>query len=141
ARIRGAKRVSKPIRSFKTPTLDMVGPIPPPVLQGMFDGLYPPGFQWYWKADFVRTLPDESITLHLKHAAKLPTMHSTMHLYPIDGAASRVKNGAPPWCYRDAMWAAVIVGVDPDPANKEKIATWAKAYWSALHPYSAGGAY
>jgi FAD/FMN-containing dehydrogenase len=39
------------------------------------------------------------------------------------------------------MWAAVIVGVDTDPANKEKISTWAKEYWSALHPYSAGGAY
>jgi len=35
----------------------------------------------------------------------------------------------------------VMVGVDPDPANKEKISTWAKEYWSALHPYSAGGAY
>ena len=35
----------------------------------------------------------------------------------------------------------VIVGVDPDPANKEKITTWTKQYWEALHPYSAGGAY
>jgi FAD/FMN-containing dehydrogenase len=34
-----------------------------------------------------------------------------------------------------------MVGVDPDPANKEKIASWAKAYFTALHPYSAGGAY
>ena len=46
-----------------------------------------------------------------------------------------------PWCYRDAKWAAVMVGVDPDPANKEKISNWAKDYWTALHPYSAGGAY
>jgi hypothetical protein len=35
----------------------------------------------------------------------------------------------------------VIVGVDPDPANKEKITTWTKQYWEALHPYSSGGAY
>jgi FAD/FMN-containing dehydrogenase len=35
----------------------------------------------------------------------------------------------------------VIVGVDPDSANKEKISTSAREYWSALHPYSAGGAY
>jgi len=139
--IKKAEKVFKPIRSFKAPALDMVGPIPHPVLQSLFDGLFPPGLQWYWKADFVRTLPDEAIALHLKHAAKLPTMQSTMHLYPINGAASRVKNSATPWCYRDAMWAAVIVGVDPDPGNKEKISTWAKEYWNALHPYSAGGAY
>ena len=139
--IKNAEKVFKPIRSFKTPALDFVGPIPHPALQGMFDALYPPGLQWYWKADFVRTLSDEAIALHLVHGAKLPTMHSTMHLYPIDGAAGRVKNTATPWAYRDAKWASVIVGVDPDPANKEKITTWAKDYWNALHPYSAGGAY
>jgi FAD/FMN-containing dehydrogenase len=139
--IKNAKKVFKPIRSFKTPALDLVGPIPHPLLQSLFDGLYPPGLQWYWKADFVRTLPDEAIALHVKHAAKLPTMHSTMHLYPVNGAAKRLKNTATPWGYRDATWASVIVGVDPDPANREKISTWAKEYWSALHPYSAGGAY
>jgi FAD/FMN-containing dehydrogenase len=139
--IQKAEKVFEPIRSFKVPALDMVGPIPHPALQSLFDGLYPPGLQWYWKADFVRTLSDEAITLHVKHAAKLPSMQSTMHMYPINGAASRVKNSATPWCYRDATWAAVIVGVDPDPANKEKISTWAKEYWNALHPYSAGGAY
>jgi FAD/FMN-containing dehydrogenase len=136
-----AEKVFKPIRSFKAPALDMVGAIRHPVLQSLFDGLYPPGLQWYWKADFVRELPDEAIAVHLKHAAKLPTMQSTMHLYPVNGAASRVKNGATPWCHRDAMWAAVMVGVDRDPANKERISTWAKEYWSELQPYSAGGAY
>ncbi len=107
----------------------------------MFDGLYPPGMQWYWKADFVRTLPDEAIARHLEHAEKMPTAQCTMHLYPINGAAGRVKKTATPWWHRDATWAQVIVGVDPDPANKETISAWAKAYWTALHPYSTGGAY
>jgi FAD/FMN-containing dehydrogenase len=31
--------------------------------------------------------------------------------------------------------------VDPEPANRERIISWAKDYWEALHPYSAGGAY
>jgi hypothetical protein len=139
--IKKAEKIFKPIRSLKTPALDMVGPIPYPALQSMHDGLYPPGHQWYWKADFVRALSDEAIAIHVQHAANLPSMQSTMHLYPINGAASRIKNSATPWGYRDATWSSVIVGVDPDPANKEKISTWAKQYWSALHPYSAGGAY
>jgi FAD/FMN-containing dehydrogenase len=71
----------------------------------------------------------------------MPTWQSTMHLYPIDGAAGRVRKDATPWCYRDAKWAQVMVGVDPDPANKEKITNWARSYFDALHPYSAGGAY
>ena len=32
-------------------------------------------------------------------------MLSTMHMYPVDGAASRVGNGETPWAYRDAKWA------------------------------------
>jgi FAD/FMN-containing dehydrogenase len=139
--IKKGEKVFKPIRSLKAPALDMVGPIPHPVLQSMHDGLYPPGHQWYWKADFVRTLPDEAIAVHVKYAANMPSLQSTMHLYPINGAAGRVMKSATPWGYRDATWSSVIVGVDPDPANKEKISTWAKEYWSAIHPYSAGGAY
>jgi FAD/FMN-containing dehydrogenase len=139
--IKKGEKAFKAIRNRKPPAVDMVGPIPYPALQSMHDGLYPPGLQWYWKADFVRTLPDEAIALHVKYAASLPSMQSTMHLYPINGAAGRVKNSATPWSYRDATWSSVIVGVDPDPANKEKISAWAREYWSALHPYSAGGAY
>jgi len=33
------------------------------------------------------------------------------------------------------------VGVDPDPANASRISQWARDYWEALHPYSAGGGY
>ena len=139
--IKNAEKVFKPIRAFKTPALDLVGPIPHPALQSMFDGLYPPGLHWYWKADFVRELSDQAIALHVKHGSKIPTMHSTTHLYPINGAARRIKNSASPWAYRDAVWAQVMVGVDPNPASKEKIIAWARDYWAAVHPYSAGGAY
>jgi FAD/FMN-containing dehydrogenase len=139
--LKQAERVFRPIREFKTPALDFVGPIPHPALQSMFDAIYPPGLQWYWKADFVRELSDDAIALHVKHGAILPSMQSTMHLYPVDGKASAVEKNATPWSYRDARWAGVIVGVDPSPENKDKISNWAKDYWTALHPYSAGGAY
>ena len=61
--------------------------------------------------------------------------------YPIGGAVPEGAPDATAWSYRDAAWSRVIVGVDPDPANREKITTWARDYWEALHPYSAGGAY
>jgi FAD/FMN-containing dehydrogenase len=136
-----AEEMFKPIRRFIPPALDLVGPIPHPALQSMFDALYEPGFQWYWKADFVNELSDEAIRLHIKNGSQLPTMHSTMHLYPINGAACRVGKHDTAWSYRDATWAQVIVGVDPDPANRDRISDWARRYWDDLHPYSAGGAY
>ena len=139
--LKKAEQIFKPIRAFKTPALDMVGPIPHPVVQSMFDALLPPGLQWYWKADFFKTLSDEAIAENVKHGSRLPTMLSTMHLYPVSGVTNRVKSGATAWAYRDAKWSQVIVGIDPDPANKEKITSWARAYWTAVHPFSAGGGY
>jgi len=107
----------------------------------MFDALYPPGLQWYWRADFVNEISDAAIKEHIKFGSALPTMHSSMHLYPVNGAAGRVGKNDTAWSYRDANWAQTIVGVDPDPANKEKITSWCKGYYDALHPYAAGGAY
>ena len=123
------------------PALDLVGPIPHPALQGMFDPLFTPGLQWYWKADFVRELTDQAVARHVEHGSKLPTMLSTMHLYPVDGAAARVPVDETAWAYRDARWSEVIVGVDPDPANAPVLTAWAREYWEAVHPFSAGGAY
>jgi FAD/FMN-containing dehydrogenase len=136
-----AEAIFAPIRRAHPAALDLVGPMPHPVLQSMFDALYPPGLQWYWKADFVNEISDEAIGKHLEFARSIPTMWSTMHLYSIDGAAHRVPSNATAWEFRSANWAEVIVGVDPDPANRDRIVDWAKKYWEALHPYSAGGAY
>ena len=136
-----ADEVFKPIRGFGPPALYGIHSMPFPVLQSAFDALYPPGLQWYWRAHFVRELSDEAIALHVKYGSEIPTMHSTMHLYPVDGAAHRVVKDDTAFSYRGASWSQVIVGVDPDPVNNERIIAWTKEYWDALHPYSAGGAY
>jgi FAD/FMN-containing dehydrogenase len=136
-----ANKLLEPVRQFRKPLLDGVGPVPMPALNSLFDGLFPPGLQWYWKADFVKELSDASIAEHIKWGSQMPTMLSTMHMYPINGAAHRVGASETAWSYRDAVWSQVIVGVDPDPANREKITNWARGYYDAVHPYGAGGAY
>jgi FAD/FMN-containing dehydrogenase len=136
-----AAQVFAPMRAFGPPALDFVGPLPHPALQGMFDPIYPPGMQWYWRADFVNELSEQAIDLHVKYGEQLPSMHSTMHLYPVDGAVHQVGKNDTAFSYRATRWAEVIVGVDPDPANADAITRWCKDYWLALHPHSAGGAY
>ena len=135
------EKETKRMRSVGTPLLDAIGPAPFPVAQSTFDGLYVPGLQWYWRADNFKELSDAAIVKHVEYGSKLPTMFSTMHLYPVNGAAQRVGKNETAYSFREALFAEVIVGVDPDPANAEKITTWCKEYWDALHPYSAGGAY
>ncbi len=129
------------VQAVGSPLLHAVGPMPYPALQSMFDPLLPPGLQWYWRADFFNEIPDAAIEQHLAYARAIPTPLSTMHLYPIDGAAHRVGRRDTAFSYRDATWAGVFAGIDPDPANAGAIKTWSVGYQEALHPYSAGGAY
>jgi hypothetical protein len=135
-----AQEVFKPVMEMK-PDFEHLGPMPFPVLNSMFDVFYPKGLQWYWRADFIDRIPDEAVKKHAEFGQALPTPHSTMHLYPINGAAHQVAETDTPWAYRKANWAQVIVGVDPDPANNEKITKWTKDYFDAIHPHSSGGAY
>ena len=121
--------------------LDGVQPMPVPALQSAFDAVYPPGDQWYWRAEFVEQIPDEAIEQHVAFARRLPTWKSTMHMYPIDGAAHAVGPTDTPWAFRHANWGMVIVGVDPAPENVETLKNWAVRYWDAVHPYAAGGSY
>ncbi len=136
-----AAELLAPVHDVGDVLLHGVGAMPHPVLQSLFDGLYVKGLQCYWRADFFNEISDGLIEQHLEWGQKLPTMHSTMHLYPIDGAAHDVSNTDTAFNYRDAQYAEVIFGVDPDPANAATIRDWCVGYWDATHPYSAGGAY
>ena len=136
-----AEDAFKPIRSFRSPAIDFTGPTQYPALQSMFDALFPAGLQWYWKSQFFDRYVDDAIDIHIKYGKLLPTPHSTMHIYPINGAASRVKKDDTAWHYRHANFSQVIVGVDPDPANNDRMIRWAKDYAKDLQRYSLGGGY
>jgi len=135
-----AEEIFKPIRS-KQPVFEHVGPIPYPAMQSLFDGLLPPGLRWYWKADFFKDLDAAVATQCLQFGSSIPTPLSQMHMYAISGTAGKVASSHTPWAHRGAKYAGVIIGVDSDPANDEKIIQWSKDYWNALHPYSSGGTY
>lgn len=138
--LKEAEAVFEPVRVMN-PYFELLGDMPYPAVQTLFDAMMPPGLQWYWKADFFSELGPEVRKKHLEFGSSIPTPLSQMHLYPISGAAAKVGNDDTPWAYRDAKYAGVIVGIDPEPKNAEKITEWTRNYWEALHPYSSGGAY
>jgi hypothetical protein len=135
-----AEKVFEPIRKLN-PAFEMVGTMPFPMLQSLFDPLMTPGLNMYWRADFINELPDDAINLSIKHAKLMPTLLTQAHFYPVNGAASKPNKKDTAWNYRDAQYAMVIVGADPDPANNDSITKWTKDFYDDIHPYSAGGAY
>jgi hypothetical protein len=137
----GEKAMSPLLKATPAPLFNWMSEIPFPAMQSLFDPFFPKGLQWYWKGDFVKSLPEEAIDTHIAEAAKAPSAFSLMHLYPIDGAVRRVAKDATAWNARDASWSMVIAAIDSDPKKADALKTWGRAYWKAVHPFNLGGAY
>jgi len=137
----GKKTLAPLLDRLPSPFFDWMGVMPFPAIQSMFDPIFPKGLQWYWKGDFVKDLPDEAIDVHIAEAAKAPSEISLMHLYPIDGAAMRVAKDETPWGGRNATFSMAIAAVDPRPSQAEKLKSWGRAYWNAVHKFNPGGGY
>ena len=137
----GQRAMAPLLEALPAPIFNWMGAMPFPSMNALFDPFFPKGLQWYWKGDFVSSLPDEAIDIHIAQAAKAPTELCLMHLYPIDGAVRRVAKGATPWAARDASFSMVIAGISTDPKDAEALKAWGRAYWKAVHPYNMGGGY
>ncbi|MFF6995558.1 FAD-binding oxidoreductase [Streptomyces sp. NPDC008313] len=123
------------------PAFHFTSPMPYPALQTMFDGLIPEGLQWYWRGDFFDAFSDTAVDVIERYGQSIPTDLSTLHLYPVDGAAHRLGADDTAWAYRDAVWSGVFAGIDPDPANADVVRQWCVDCWTDLHPHSMGGSY
>ncbi len=135
------ERILDEFRQVAHPVAEHVGEMPYAALNSAFDGLVPPGLQHYWKAAFVRELTDDAIAAHMEHGPKVPTVNSTVHLYPIDGAVHDVAGDATAFGHRDASFAPVIAGMWPDPADNERNTAWVRDYYAAIAPHSEAGGY
>jgi hypothetical protein len=137
----GPRAMAPLLEALPPPIFNWMGAMPFPAINALFDPFFPKGLQWYWKGDFVKSLPDEAIETHIAEAAKAPTELCVMHLYPIDGAVRRVPRDATPWVARDASFSMVIAGISPEPGDADTLKSWGRAYWKAVHPHNMGGGY
>ena len=136
-----AERALRPLREVAPIVAEMIGPMPYPALNSAFDALVPPGLQHYWKANFNTELTDAAIDAHLVHGPRVPTVNSTVHIYPINGACHRVAADATAFSYRDASFATVIAGMWPDPTQNTANTQWVRDYYQATAPHSEEGGY
>jgi FAD/FMN-containing dehydrogenase len=137
----GERAMAPLLSRLPPPLFNWMGPLPFPAMQGLFDGFFPKGLQWYWKGDFVKSLSDDAIDTHIKQAATAPSELCLMHLYPIDGAVHRVRRDGTAWSARDATWSMVIAAIAADPRQADALKAWGRGYWKAVHPYNLAGVY
>jgi len=131
------ERVLKPLRAFGPPLLDMVQPMPFPVMQKLGDASNPDGALNYWRSTYLKELSDEAIDVVVEHGnrAESPLSFILIELY--DGAVSRIGNAEAAFAQRQAGYNIGIEVKWLDPAESERHIAWARAFSDALQPYSS----
>ena len=119
----------------------MVGQVPYPAINAAFDGLFPTGIRQYWKGNYVKELTDDAIAAHVQHGPNAPTVSSTMHLYPINGACHDVADDATAFGHRDADFSMVILAASDDRNDDAVHTKWVRDYSDAVSPHSEPGGY
>jgi FAD/FMN-containing dehydrogenase len=137
----GERLMSRLLEAVPPPIFNWMGAMPFPAMQALFDPFFPKGLQWYWKGDFVKTLSDEAIDVHIAQAGQAPSEMCLTHFYPITGAVHRVASDATAWNVRDATFSMVIAAIDSDPKQAEALKAWGRGYWKAVHPFNMDGGY
>ncbi len=131
-----ADAVLNPIRDFGEVVGQMIGPMPYPAINTLFDDKLPAGLRHYWKGDFVTDLTDEAIKAHANHATLTPTPESAIALFPVDGAVHHVNDDETAFPHRSSRWATVYTATWHDRADDETNIAWLRGYYDALRPWS-----
>jgi FAD/FMN-containing dehydrogenase len=137
----GADEALRPLKELGPVIGQAIGPMPYPVMNTLFDDLLPKGLRHYWKSVFVADVAEETIDLHLDHAARVPTLESGTFFFPVDGACHRVRADETAFPFRDARCGVGVFGTWPDRADDERNIAWVRDYYDALRPHSLGGGY
>ncbi|MBA2302946.1 MAG: BBE domain-containing protein [Acidobacteria bacterium] len=134
------ERLVAPIKQFGPPVLDVVGPMPYLALQGMLEQAMPPNLLNYWKAEFVQEVSDGVIRTAVDAFARVPSPISSILLFPIRGAASRVSAEATAFPHRSGYHMGIYSLWDDKSQNDPNVA-WVRDTWNAVQPFVAGGVY
>jgi FAD/FMN-containing dehydrogenase len=139
--VEDGERILQPLREIATPLMDLSGPIPWTALQGAFDPFFPQGRLYYWKSTYVDDLSDGAIDTIVRRAAERPSHMSTITLWHLGGAISRVGAEATPYGRRDAPYLFTAEATWEDPRETDRNIQWSRDSLVAMQPYSKGGLY
>ena len=137
--IEKGEEVLRPLRAFRTPLLDLVAPTPYVEFQSAIDSTVMHGWNYYWKSTHLPELRDDLIDVIAEHAFSSSSKRSYVAMFHLEGAVSRVADGATAFGNRHASHAMTLDGVwRPGEDFGERDIAWAKTFLAALSSYREG---
>ena len=135
------ERVLRPLRQFGTPIVDFSGPMLFTDVQKFLDADYPKGRNYYWKSLYLKEFNDETIETILALNRKAPSHHSTIDIWTMGGAISRVGINQSPISQRQAPFMIGIEANWDNPQQSDRNIKWVRECVDGLAPFAAPGIY
>jgi FAD/FMN-containing dehydrogenase len=133
--------VLEPLRKFGSPIADLINRMPYPAMQQMVDMVAPYGLRSYWKARFLKHLPDEAIERFVEFANTATSPRSLAILEHTHGAVGRVPVEATAFPTRTAPYDLVVIGAWTEADEDARHVDWTRRFFAAMEPWAEGTAY
>jgi FAD/FMN-containing dehydrogenase len=131
----------RPMREFGPPLLDLIGPMPYPVINTLLDGAFPKGALNYWKSAFFTELSDAAVRTMVEAFEASPSPMSGLVIEHFHGEVTRVDPTATAFPHRQPGYNLAITGEWLDPADSDANIRWVRETFAALEPYMAPQVY
>ena len=136
------ERALQPLRDFAEPIADFSGVWSYLDVQQFFDEDYPSGeLHYYWKSRYLNNLDDDAIVRLIALHAENPSHHSTIDIWQLGGAMSRVGAEETAFGRRDAPF---LLGIESNWEKTEDDAAninWNRKVFREMAPFSDGNEY
>jgi FAD/FMN-containing dehydrogenase len=132
-----AGRDLEPFKSFGSPAVVEVGPMPYPVMNTILDEAYPAGALNYWLSSFVDELTDGFIDTAVEQFAATPSPMNAILFEHFHGAVTRIGVTDTAVPHRQPGWNVLIPTEWMDPAETDANIAWTRETFAALRPHFA----
>jgi FAD/FMN-containing dehydrogenase len=130
-----AERDLEPFKTWGSPLVVEVGPMPYPVMNSILDAGYPPLSYNYWLSAFTNGISDGLIDVAVEQFASIPSPMSGIILEHYHGAVCRVGVTETAVPHREEGWNLLLPGVWLDPADTDVNVRWTRETFAALSPH------
>ncbi|MEJ2282988.1 MAG: FAD-binding oxidoreductase [Desulfobacterales bacterium] len=135
------EKVIAPLREIGTPIADLSAPMTWVEAQQFLDEDYPDGAFYYWKSIYMDHLDSEVLEALSRHTAARPSSESSIDVWMLKGAMSRINPGDTAFFKRDAPY---MLGIEANWHKREDATAnidWAKNVVKDMQRFTKGGSY
>lgn len=135
------QELTRPARHLAAPIADLSDAVPYVELQQLFDADYPDGDRYYWRSLHLPGLSDEVIARTIAWTRTRPSARTTLDLWHLGGAMSRVAPDATAYGDRSAPFLLGVESNWEETADDDANLSWTRGCVDAFEELSTGREY